>query len=540
MGDKNISEADNEKCGAIMDGIKEITDVKFPIELISISNDKFYYELYVIYRNGFWLSIYSLCEILKCSKVKLEKYIELIYVEKPDANPMMKVGKHEFYHISLINKLSDKLKSVNCKNICKAFEEFEVDKDLLELNDILWGYYEDKDDIFSKLFLTAYDVINKELCDYNMNLLNKNSKYYGKMYDGKYSISLLNFLDIVIFDFIGYMYCRYQQVENYYQRTKEHLQLNASEDITSLMGGYRNHYKKLKGEYSTVGEVFAVQDKFDNINRNINVRMRPVSYKIADEGKKKCIEPVLLKHEYDLYDYKKSKEFDKFFKFATKVKNGTLKDKNNYSNSDIKKALQSLEDLYDKILSEDIPEIDKCMLFAAIESEYKIELYYKWLTQLKLKDNVRNSVLENISMLYSFFVNENYMKYYFPKKEFKYEKIKGVDGEEEKHVSMTNSVFWGCDGACTFYSDNTDLLEMYIDFIIAYNVIRDDALTILEREFAGKMSEFDFYNSSQLNNFLRGFIGNRRYITFEKNPDVDINYDDIRFIYKTIFPSRRK
>lgn len=542
---------DNKKeIESIKQKIQRAYTVGFPIEKIYGQYDSVSYEFMIIYKNEFWVSIYTLCEIFKCSEFELTNIIEEISLNYLYKKEPIKIECITFYPVNIVLKLSEELHSELGMKICKDFLNYPVNKDRFKLNDFLWLIYEQKENIFSQIVLTAYNTIETEMNKYNANLHNKFINYADKIYHAKYAISTLDFLRISVWSFIGYMYIKYQQTNNLYQQTKEYLQsdspLQSQENdktdtsayTTDKMSSLKNAYNKLKEEFNSPSDIFQTKDDFEHINIHARDREKPVSKKISENGKKVSSDRVLLRHEYALYRYKSGKKYNNFFLLAKKISNGTIVDNNHYTNGDIADAFTSMTQLYKDIINDiEMHTIDKCMLLDDLESRYKIEMFYKWLKALKDAKSLHRNHLDDISTLYAMWINVGYEKSYFP-----YESFSNISYPcecIEQGTAMTNTLYYGCDRACEYYACHMDSFEQYLDFIIAFNVMRQHVVEVLENEYASKMMDFEYYDNTLLNEFLNDFIGQGQHINFDKHPYEDINIKDLRYIYQQIIPKNK-
>ena len=388
--------------------------------------------------------------------------------------------------------------------------------------------------ILNDIILQAYITIKQEIYRYNSNLpIIGKFEYVDKIYDSRYCIKTCDFIRIVVFDFISYMYFKYQPTMNLYQTTKNQTEESDVDKIVSAMSPLKNRYNKLKGEFDQSKNIFNARDRFETYNANANMRTLPASHKILETEKMSAYDKVLLKHELMFMDYRDCNDFDKVFLFMKKIENGTLNDKKHYTNSDIFYALNDFNNLYSAIRNSDVPIIDKCILLYDIESRCKLELYYKWLKALHTTGiQYNDEILQKLTLLYAFYVEQECLDAFFHYYRFR------VD--DEQRANFANSVFLFCDDACAYYAKHIDELDVYIDLIIALNVIRQCALEMLEQIFEEKMKDFDYHNNDELNTFLEDFIGNGQHIVTPKDPENDIKYDDLRFIYSEIFPKKSR
>lgn len=530
----------NDEVDLILKKIKAFNDFGFPIEKIHGQYNGVLYELMIIYKNGFWFSIYSLCEIFRRSENELINIIEGVYEKHLNDEKPIKIEFITFYPVDVVWKLSEQLQSELGVKICKDFIDYAVNQDVLEVNCFLWSIYEKKDNIFSEIVLTAYNVLATEMEKYNTNVSCRNYHYADKIYHAKYGISQLDSLRICVYGFVSYMYMKNQNTNNLYKQTKEYLQSDNSACITDNMSPLKNTYKKLKKEYDSLSDIFQTKDDFDHMNIHATDREKPVSYKISENGKKVSVDKVLLRHEYELQRYKNNEKYRDFFLMARKISNGTIGDNKHYSQGQICDAIISLTQLCNDVISDaDVPVIDKCMVLDDLESKYKIEMFYQWLKTLKCHSCLSKDNLEHIAMLYAMWIDTDYEKSYFPYENFKNITHQNEHGEQEIRCALSNAMYYGYDKACEYYSCNMDEFDLYLDFIIAFNVIRQHVLEVLENKYAVQMKNFDYYNNILLNEFLNDFIGQGQHINFDKHPYEDIDIEDLRYIYQQIIPKNK-
>ena len=81
--------------------------------------------------------------------------------------------------------------------------------------------------ILNDIILQAYITIKQEIYRYNSNLpIIGKFEYVDKIYDSRYCIKTCDFIRIVVFDFISYMYFKYQPTMNLYQRNQTLIKLS--------------------------------------------------------------------------------------------------------------------------------------------------------------------------------------------------------------------------------------------------------------------------------------------------------------------------
>lgn len=421
-----------------------------------------------------------------------------------------------------------------------------------DLYEFLLGIYQTKrkelnndsdSEIFADIVITALQDIDCLVEGWENSVVYMARVRIIELLRDKYSVSKFNYLRIIVFGFINYMYEKYQQVSNTYVNTKKKILDNngvepGSEEVTLNMGGVSNRYIRLKKEFDNIAKNIHLKDDFERFNVNAKYREVPVSTKIAeanpeartDEKSKKInrTEKVLLDYEYDIYSYIESGEFNDWFRLGEKLLSGTIWDKKHYPNKSIISGLECLENLYKKILSENKPNIEKCAILIDLECKYKIEMYYKWLKALKSKNIcATQSIMDLLGMLNSFFVCEEYINLYFP--------LKNAIHINTHRVNCINSLYLFNDVAIDSILKTENTLDKYLDRIIILNFIRDMVLESLEIKYGARMKTFDFYNCKELNEFLDDFVGKGQHITFNKHPKKDIDMDLMRKLYQNIF-----
>ena len=167
--------------------------------------------------------------------------------------------------------------------------------------------------------------------------------------------------------------------------------LSPSERTDEAYPTLKHYYDNQKKQYENLSNLIYFKDKFNTYNVNAKLRKHGVSSQISESKQIETVDRILCKHEYAMQEYESSYNYDEWFDMFRKISRGSIWDKNHYPNKAIIAAYKKLEELYEKIASDNDYIIDRYLLLDEIECSSRIEIYYKWLKAYKRNQKNINS-----------------------------------------------------------------------------------------------------------------------------------------------------